>query len=409
MRNFKITSKEKEREHVSPGASFTAGLGGTGLATYALMGNKKIKNEIERANKTLEKYAKAYEPIKVGKRVNKKRLKLERELEKGVSGNIRKYKGLEELAKRGSGGEKENAQRLKKKIKKRITKAEWDDFAKKEAAVKNFDPKKYSDDLIKQAENKVKTFKDLSSKKIRGMKIKKGAIAAGIGLAAGGLAYLAAKRNNNKITSSDNKQERRAIRNSALYGGLAGGVTGGLTYMTSKKPSKWAAQKIGDKALEDFSKGLRGSNLLNETKSIVKKDKLRKSLKLGVPAGLVAGGLAYLAHKKAQEDRKTKNNKITAGLWTGAAKEVEFTMKPLPGARITQYDIEDAIQKTPDVREVVSVTRDMVGNVHVRLVVAKDGDAMKIMKKVAAIVGGTLVTVGTGAAASMAFKFLTRR
>lgn len=408
MRNFKITSNNKEREHVSPGASFAAGLGGTGLATYTLMGNKKIKNEIERANKTLERYAKAYEPIKVGKKVNKKQLKLERELEKSVSGNIRKYKGMEELAKRGSGGEKENAQRMKEKIKKKITKAEWDDFAKKEAAVKNFDPKKYSNDLIKQAENKVKTFKDLSSKKIRGMGLKKGAIAAGTGLAAGGLAYLAAKRNNNKITSSD-KQERRAIRNSALYGGLAGGVTGGLTYMTSKKPSKWAAQKIGDKALEEISKGLGGNNLLNETKSIVKKDKIRKSLKLGVPVGLAAGGLSYLAHKKAQKDRKIKKNQITAGLWTGAAKEVEFTMKPLPGARITQYDIEDAIQKTPDVREVVNVTRDMTGNVHVKLIVAKDGDAMKIMKKVAAIVGGTLVTVGTGAAASMAFKFLTRR
>lgn len=403
MRFFKV--KSKEREHVSPGASFAAGFGGTALATSALMGNKKIKKEIERANKTLEKYAKAYEPTRMGKRVNKKQLKLERELEKGASGNIRKYKGLEELAKRGSGGEKENAQRLKEKIKEKITKAEWDDFAKKEAAVKNFDPKKYSEELIKQAENKVKTFKDLSSKKIRGMRLKKGAIAAGTGLAAGGLAYLAAKRNNNKITSSD-KQERRAIRNSALYGGLAGGTAMALTPYIPYKPGKKEISRILERNIKMIAEG---KNTTENIEKMVRNRKIFRAAKIGVPVGLAAGGLSYLAHKKAQKDKEIKKNKITAGLWTGAAKEVEFTMKPLPGARITQYDIEDAIQKTPDVREVVNVTRDMTGNVHVKLIVAKDGDAMKIMKKVAAIVGGTLVTVGTGAAASMAFKFLTRR
>ena len=129
--------------------------------------------------------------------------------------------------------------------------------------------------------------------------------------------------------------------------------------------------------------------------------------------GVLIGGalaLGYVGRNKTMEKQnEIQSNQITAGLWTGASKEVEFTMKPLPGARITQYDIEDAIQKTPDVREVVNVTRDMTGNVHVQLIVAKDGDVMKIMKKVAAIVGGTLVTVGTGAVASMAFKFLTRR
>lgn len=115
----------------------------------------------------------------------------------------------------------------------------------------------------------------------------------------------------------------------------------------------------------------------------------------GATAGAIAGAMGSYKHYKKEK----KHNQVTAGMFETSSKEITFTIKPKPGQQITQYDIEDTIQKLgPDVKETLGVVRNQDGTVSVSLRLAKESKTGEIIKKVGAIIAGTIIAVGTTAA-----------
>lgn len=114
----------------------------------------------------------------------------------------------------------------------------------------------------------------------------------------------------------------------------------------------------------------------------------------GAAAGAMAGAIGSYKHY-----RKVKPHNVQASIFETSSKEVSFTIKPKPGQQLTQYDIEDTIQKLgPDVKETLSVVRNQDGTVNVTLRLAKNSKTGDIIKKVGAIIAGTVIAVGTTAA-----------
>lgn len=114
----------------------------------------------------------------------------------------------------------------------------------------------------------------------------------------------------------------------------------------------------------------------------------------GATAGAIAGAIGSYKHY-----RKVKPHKVQAAMFETSSKEITFTIKPKPGQQLTQYDIEDTIQKLgPDVKETLSVVRNQDGTVSVSLRLAKESKTGEIIKKVGAIIAGTIIAVGTTAA-----------
>lgn len=106
-----------------------------------------------------------------------------------------------------------------------------------------------------------------------------------------------------RITSLD-KQEKRAIRNSALYGGLSG------LFAASISPYIKPSRKEVAKAVKDaFKREIEGKNTPENIKKAIKNTKILRAAKYGASAGLAGGGLAYLANKVAQ---RRNQNRITS-------------------------------------------------------------------------------------------------